>query len=383
MATYYIDSNLGKPTNDGLSETSPLNTHSNIKLNPGDIVLFKCGTVYREGIVNTLDGEKCITYGTYGEGEPPVFYGSENFSKPDYWIKTEDENIWMLNYPLSDEPCNIIFNYGKDYGKLAWSYKELNKQGKFWSDVFGYKVSKTPFDKANLYLYSEENPGKYYKDIEIAFFEPKSILNAKTNTCFDGLHILNAGVHGYGISKPKNITIKNCIFENIGGCVWDLKQKIRYGNGVECWDGGENVSVTNCTFLNIFDSCFTTQGSSNMSLHENIVCANCLMDKFGMAAFELRDKMGISVKFENNKCYSAGSGFALNDEPIPRYSEIYPEPMGHFIFVWRGIKTEKGCVEIKNNKFYGSPTGEVIYIRKDSEEAKDNIIFENNEILDS
>ncbi len=379
MATYYIDSLTGDRGCDGLSELSPLDTHEGLDLAAGDRVLFRRGTSYRRGIHHAgLDGAP-VTFGAYGNGEPPKFYGSVNRSEPYLWQKTESPNIWKLAVPLKEEPCNVIFDFGDECGRLAWSRGELDSQGKWWCDALGKRVGKVPFDKTELFLYSEKNPGEYYRDIEVALYGERMIFFAGRNAVFEGLCAVCAGVHGFAATRPENIVIEDCRFEFIGGCVWDPERKIRFGNGVECWNGGRNVTVRDCAFYNIFDSCFTTQGGSDMTRHENIVCTGNTMIDYGMAAFELRDMMGRGVVFSSNVCEGAGLGFSQNGEPLPRYSEIYPEPMGHHIFVWRGIPTDGGSVLIENNIFRGTPTGESIYIRKDSEAAAKQIDIRGNE----
>lgn len=380
MSTYYIDALIGSAENDGLTEQTPLDTHENLKLRAGDAVLFRRGTEYRRGIHHKgLDGAP-VTFGAYGNGEPPKFFGSINRSEPYLWQKTEVENVWKLAIPLHDEPCNVIFDFGDHCGTLAWTPDDLDSQGKWYSDAIGKSVKKIPFDSADFYLYSTENPGKYYSDIEIAKYGERMILSADKNAVFEGLCVSCAGVHGFAATRPENIVVRDCRFEFIGGCVWDLDRKIRFGNGAECWDGGKNVTVEDCVFYQIFDSCFTTQGSENMSVHENIRCAGNTMMKYGMAAFELRDKIGKNVVFELNVCEGAGHGFALNGEPLPRYSEIYPEPMGHHVFIWRGKATDGGHVEVRRNVFRGRPTGERVYVRADSTDAARQVNIENNEV---
>ena len=44
MATYYIDFDLGLSQNDGLSESAPAGSLSDINIVPGDTVLFKRGS---------------------------------------------------------------------------------------------------------------------------------------------------------------------------------------------------------------------------------------------------------------------------------------------------------------------------------------------------
>lgn len=380
MSTYYIDPLIGLPENDGLSEITPKDTHEGLSLRAGDTVLFRRGTEYRRGIHHSgLDGAP-VTFGAYGNGEAPKFYGSINRSAAYLWQKTERENVWKLAIPLRDEPCNVIFDFGDHCGTLSWTFDGLDAQGKWYSDALGKRISKTPFDFAEFYIYSSENPGKYYSDIEIALYGDRMMLSANKNTVFEGLDILCAGVHGYATRRPENVKIKDCRFEFIGGCVWDFDRHIRFGNAVELWDGGKNVTVEDCSFYNVYDSCFTTQGSENMTRHENIRCAGNTMVKYGMAAFEIRDKIGKNVVFELNVCEGAGRGFSMQGEKPPRMSEIYPEPMGHHIFVWRAKATEGGQIDVRRNIFRGRPTGENVYIRADSADAARQVNIENNEV---
>ena len=97
-----------------------------------------------------------------------------------------------------------------------------------------------------------------------------------------------------------------------------------------------------------------------------------------MAAFEYRDKLPIDSIFEGNTCQNAGCGFAMLGEELPRRSEIWPQPMGHHIFLWRiDQATKGGGVRIANNHFGPAPVGSAIYsiITK---EAEAQIVLENN-----
>ena len=81
-----------------------------------------------------------------------------------------------------------------------------------------------------------------------------------------------------------------------------------------------------------------------------------------MGAYECRDLVPINTTFNNNICIDAGEGFSKNGEEMPRKSEIWPQPMGHHVFIWRVDKPEKnGSLEIKNNLFYNAPYGAAIY----------------------
>ena len=74
-------------------------------------------------------------------------------------------------------------------------------------------------------------------------------------------------------------------------------------------------------------------------------------------------------------------------ETLPRSSEIWPQPMGHHIFLWRmESATEGGYVEIKNNRFGKAPVGAAIYsiISFDAEAQfaiDGNFYTQNNKLL--
>ena len=209
MATYYIDFDLGLSQNDGLSESAPAGSLSDIKIVPGDTVLFKRGTLYR-GALDAVSGEKgkCVNYGAYGEGENPTFSGSVDISSPDLW-KEEEKNIWRYVGEEKDEPCNIIFDNGKSCGTLRWTYGELKSQGD-WVDG---DMGKSEFKKYKrktwrewdekeypegytrpLYIYSEGNPGEVYSHIECALYGKFALAWANYAT-FRDINFINSGVH--------------------------------------------------------------------------------------------------------------------------------------------------------------------------------------------
>ena len=194
-----------------------------------------------------------------------------------------------------------------------------------------------------------------------------------SNVKFEGLHFLCGGVHGYAGNSAENVSFSECVFEHIGGCAWDANRKIRFGNGIEFWNGCKNVKIENCDFYDIYDSCFTTQGDGkNCGEFENIEVLSNNFSNYGMAAYEIRDKIGKNVRFEFNVCDGAGAGFAMLTDFSPRMSEIYPEPMGFHIFAWRiYAPTENGSVRIMSNIFRGIPAGkQTMYANIDGEALK-------------
>ena len=185
-----------------------------------------------------------------------------------------------------------------------------------------------------------------------------------SNVVIEDLSFINGGVHGL-VSKgnTKNVTIRNCRFENIGGCGWSRKERIRFGNAIEFWVGAENVLIENNVFLNIYDSCATHQGMDyETPPAKNFHVRNNLFDTYSMAAFEYRAQMMIDSSFTGNICKNAGCGFGMLGEELPRRSEIWPQPMGHHVFLWRiWSAPEGGNLLIADNQFVNAPNGAAIY----------------------
>ena len=78
---YYISRTTGDDTRDGLSEASAWKTISKVNassFNPGDIIAFNKGDVWREQLIVPSSGssENYIVFTTYGTGTNPRILGS-------------------------------------------------------------------------------------------------------------------------------------------------------------------------------------------------------------------------------------------------------------------------------------------------------------------
>ena len=388
MATYYIDNINGALDSTGLSFDEAVRDYKILHLLPGDTVLFRCGTEHREPLVITggEDGAP-ITYGSYGEGTLPVFCVSFDLSRPEYWVKTERENVWRLAKDIPTEVGNFIFNTDECTATLRWDKASLAGQGDFFDSRFSecnknYGNSVSPQE---VLLYSVGNPTELYTHIEAAPYGTRCICSLKSNVVIENLCFMNSGVHAVtGVGDTKNVTVRGCLFKNIGGCAWDREKRIRFGNAVEFWIGAENILIENNVFKNIYDSCVTHQGPDRQTPPaRNFHCRNNLFDTYSMAAFEYRAQMMIASSFEGNICRHAGCGFGMLGEQLPRRSEIWPQPMGHHIFIWRMFTPpEDGSLLIRDNVFEDSPVGAAVYsIIPPEIEAQ--ITFKNNTYSDN
>jgi hypothetical protein len=137
-------------------------------------------------------------------------------------------------------------------GWKRWDRASLTKQADFFHD---------PADR-RLYLYSEGHPAELYTQIEAAMKRVIVRFLDSTHVTVDGLTIANTGAHGANGSYCKHGTIRNCEFLWIGGSHLYTRNNVpvRYGNGVEFWDGCEGMTVEHNYFENIYDTAMTNQG---------------------------------------------------------------------------------------------------------------------------
>ena len=383
MATYYIDKTNGLDTNSGLSPESALKNYEELEVGQGDRVLFKKGSFYRD----QLHAKPHVFYGAYGEGELPTFCGSTDVSAEEDWEETEVPNVWRCTKGIPGDVGNMVFNENMCTAAFRWNLKDLSAQGEFFDERCGSGDHGVHKDIGyGLHLYSVGNPALVYSHIEAVSYHTRQLVSLKSGMSFDGLRFINSGVHGMA-GQGHNITVRNCVFENIGGCAWSRSLEIRFGNGFEIWHFGNNILLENCSFKNVYDSCVTHQGPGEITkATEGFICRNCTFDTYGMAAFEYRDKMPIHSSFTNNVCMNAGCGFAMLGETLPRKSEIWPQPMGHHIFMWRIPEaSEGGDLVIKDNVFGDAPVGAAIYSiispKAEAQVTLDNNKYTKNDVL--
>jgi predicted outer membrane repeat protein len=375
----------GNDSNSGLEPLKALKDYKSIKLSPGDTVLFKRGSMFRNGLDTSSGSEEGdITYGAYGEGEKPVFSGSVPIGGADAWVE-EAPNVWRYKRAFPSEVCNLVFNEGETCGNMRWKLADIKVQGEWYFSSIGVSAQadqKHQIPKCEdgiLYLYSSANPGLLYTSIESVLWGNRRLVSGERYITLKNLTFQNSGVHGFQQIIADHITIRDCDFRFIGGAVWSRELKIRFGNAVEFWDGARDILVENCTFNNIYDSGVTHQGSIPSGPYERIYFRNNTFTACGMAAYECRGPAPAEVYFENNTCIDTGGGFSMQGETSPRRSEIYPQPMGHHVFIWLIDKgTQKGHVHICNNTFKEAPYGAAIYSIIDPEDERQFLIDYNS-----
>lgn len=285
--TAYYVSNKGDNSNDGLSPEAPLADYSGVLrkgLKTGDVVYFERGSVWRGQIEISIPG---ITLTAYGDGKKPEFYMSvKDGANPDFWQKTDAENVWVFDTRISADVGTIIFD------DEQWAFKSLYKEADIGNSVTGRYVNTYKdlvndlqffhnFRDGKIYLRSNSgNPGERFSKIE--FNVGKHIISVNAdNTVIDNLCLKYGGAHGIGSSAVDGLTVQNCEIGWIGGSLQSGWQStVRFGNGVEVWGSAKNFTVNNNYFYQIYDSAMTFQysGEEVCNMH-NIEFTNNVVDK--------------------------------------------------------------------------------------------------------
>src|SRR5215510_14171990 len=98
-ATYYVDAKNGDDGNSGTSASSAwksLEKLNRFQFQPGDLVLFKRGEIWREQLNFPSSGSegRPIVLDAYGEGALPIISGADAIA-PGAWSASPTANIWQ------------------------------------------------------------------------------------------------------------------------------------------------------------------------------------------------------------------------------------------------------------------------------------------------
>lgn len=247
---YYVSPG-GDDKNDGLSPETPLRTIeslSNIEFEKGDAVLFERNSIFR--LLNQFNTTEGVIYGAYGEGDKPQFLGSAlNYANCE-WKPAQRKNVWRTNYVYS-EACSVVFDHGKEIGYRKTSIRALEKNTDFYQDEQG----------AVIYIYCDKgNPADVYKSIDVAQRQSGFVVPGHSgDVIIDNICIKYIGVLGIELHfNNHDVIVTNCEVGYVGGAVFG--GGLRYGNGIQAWQGVQNLTVENCWIYQTFDAAFSWQG---------------------------------------------------------------------------------------------------------------------------
>ncbi len=343
QGTVYYISPAGKDSNSGRSPDEAWQTLK--KLNSfvfsfGDAVLFQRGGMWRGGIT----AQSGVTYADYGEGELPIINGSaQDYGKAELWSATELPNVWKCTKALHNVGL-IAFDQSTELGKYQEKYGTIlfhaTADKRFYEARGGRELDAADLSQDlqffsdlksdELFLYSEKgNPGERFSSIEIG--EQKHLFKVGNDwrghdVTLDGLRFRYTGAHGVsgGGVGTHHITVRNCVFDWIGGSV--LNRDALYGNAIEMYGEVQHFTVENNWCYQIFDTGITFQASSRLDSDvdfSDIVIRNNLAEYCHWAIEYYnqnytRDDAVYSrtvknVLIEDNICRCGGMGWGLAD----------------------------------------------------------------------
>jgi hypothetical protein len=214
---------------------------------------------------------------------------------------------------LTDDVGNMILiakgHSEKTAGWKRWDRESLKDQGDFFHD---------PADK-RLHFYSEQHPADVYSQIEAAMKRVIVRFGKSAHVVVDGLNIAYTGGHGANGNGCRDGILRNCEFTWIGGSHLYTRNgtPTRYGNGVEFWDGCEDMTVENNYFESIYDTAMTNQGPGK-GLVRNMIWRNNKIVRCEQA-YEIwfsNPEMRVNgLSFTGNECIDSGHGWGHVQRP--------------------------------------------------------------------
>ncbi|MBQ9873464.1 MAG: right-handed parallel beta-helix repeat-containing protein [Thermoguttaceae bacterium] len=191
-----------------------------------------------------------------------------------------------------------------------WALEDLKEPEDFWYDNASRRV----------YLKSDRNPGEKYASIEAPLRDHCCRCEAK-DVIIENITFSHTGAHGISLVGSDRVVIRNCAFDWIGG--GDLSgeggsgKRVRFGNGVEFWDGSEDCVVERCRFSRVYDVAITTQGSQK-DVSRNLVMRDNLMYRCEQAFeiwFDNPETVVEGLVFERNLCVACGRDWSHVQRP--------------------------------------------------------------------
>ena len=315
---YYVSVN-GKSSNDGLSPNTPipLTTANGTVLNGGDLMLFKRGDTFYgsfKPLTSNTSSSNRVTIGSYGSGSLPVISMAKIISKK--WTPTG--NFFSYNIGGSGvyggiESDNSNIGFMEDKNGKKWGVRRENAAA--CSNDYDFYCSGT-----NIYVKSAREPYTVLGPL-ILGIDGRTV-QLPSNINVSELH-LNYG--GYGFIQAsrgsENITITDCVIENMGGNKLGNTGFVKAGNGIEFFNDARNILIERNIIRNCYDVGFTLQGNdsvwTNVTVKNNIFAYNTQAFEFWTGP-EPVAAAGTGVNGCNitgNICINQGEGWGTAARP--------------------------------------------------------------------
>jgi hypothetical protein len=213
---------------------------------------------------------------------------------------------------LSLDIGNILFDGGKSVGIKKWRREDLKQPGDYWYDRSSWQV----------WLYALKNPAEAHQSLELALRRHIVEESGASYVLFEGLALRYGAAHGFSGASTHHIIIRNCDISWIGGAhQWTTPEgrPVRFGNGIEFWGNAHDNLVENCRLWEIYDAALTNQGNEDSEQYNLTYRHNVIWNAEYSFEYWNRQEGAITrnIRFENNTCVNAGSGWGHAQRPDP------------------------------------------------------------------
>lgn len=335
----------------------------------------------------------------YGKGDKPQISGLKTLSNAKWengrlingsWTRARG-NIWRCCLSEDDLHYGGYLTHGSSFDNNIGSfvdiesdtiiesckkrnYSDLKRNFDFWQPCPAENTKNaTPEDFDYVYLYSESNPNNIKLGVTAG--------NAGIRISDGVIRNVSVRYWGFGISAKSNVTISDCLVENIGGMIQrGYKVWVTYGNGIEFYvgkDGIENCLVKDCLIRKVFDAGTTIQGSSTSYplIAKNVVFSgnrieNCCQSYEEFLRGSTDDDVFKNCVFENNISIDAGinTGFRYCDGRYKRCHILSNSFIRNTHMIYRNNSFVNGnfyCAGAFNGLYHqGIWEGNICYIQR-------------------
>lgn len=320
------------------------------RIKRGDRILFRAGDEFFGDITwitSSTGADPHLTFSSYGTGPRPRISRYKICNDPTRWVK-HATNIWKIdlrsgsqsftgNTASNSTNVGFIRVGGKIYGCKRWTLSLMQYRWDFYSD------------EIYLYVYSVSNPASV-ADFRVAV--AGNIINGASSITIRGLELAGTGGHGFWVGNGcGNIIFEDNLVKEIGGSALPGSYQTRYGNGVELWIGGWDITIDSNTITDVYDVGATMQGKQSASLLgwrnciiSNNTIKNCTqsLEIWSQGTNRSLGTGHVACKFVTNTCQDAGYSWGMLFRPAKNGQGT------HILF----YVTELACdVDISGNVF--------------------------------
>lgn len=210
---------------------------------------------------------------------------------------------------LYHQTGNIILNGESAVGTYKKNYTSLASQGDFYSNTSSW----------NVFMYSTQNPGTQYTDIELALGEKLIAKSHINNINISNIDLRYCAKGALEFNYMTNIFVSYMNVRFVGGA--ELSTGLRTGNGVQFGLNVTNATLTRSNITEVMDACTSAQAWVSAREHNKIdnveisynILSNC---DYGWEYFNTNTSSETyNISVHHNTFYNMGKGLIEDSKP--------------------------------------------------------------------